>query len=198
MPATSPDRAVVPEAVGRAHRTLMHACDFWVRHARLAPAPCSAAPRFPGRPVPAIPSSLALSAFTRMSGNRLHELDRFLSVLLDAVAAGHGGDDHDDRHFASRHNTSGKMLVVEGMLGMERHARARLLAIGRISALLRHCPSPADTPALRADLQLALGRDTPCPPRAAPDSPILTRDSVLVICRFYAALGDRVLAAAAR
>jgi len=134
--------------------------------------------------------------FSRLTGNRLRELDRFLSVLLDEVARAWGGEGHDGRAFARWRNTPRKLGHVHALTGtgIEAGARAvaRLRAIGRLSACLHHCAGTIHIPGLHRDLLLAEGwaADAPAPAIRSPDVLRLSPQAIGAIGAFYRALGD--------
>lgn len=137
--------------------------------------------------------------FSRLTGNRLRELDRFLSVLLDEVAGSWGAAGHDGRSFARWRNTPRKLGHVHAMMGMDRAGvtrdEARLRAIGRISACLHHCAGTIHAPGLHRDLLLAQGREAAAAFASPPPGLLrLSPDAIGAIGRFYRALGDALVA----
>jgi hypothetical protein len=162
-----------------AHVTLLSGCAFWERQASSGGSPIGEREGLP---------------FTRLSGNRLRELDRFLSILLDEIALRHGGPDHDGSAFARQRNTSRKLYAVERMIGVTCLSDLRLRAIGRVSACLHHCSGAIHSSGLRNDLHLAAGSDPASGDIGhAEERLLLSPDSIIAICRFYRDLGDRLM-----
>ncbi len=131
-------------------------------------------------------------AHTRMIGNRLRELDRFLSVLIEDVAAGSGPPGHDRKHFARLRNTPMKLRVVEEMFATGVDDDARLRAIGRIAACLHHCKGEVHTASIHDDVLIARGGENgPATPRK--NSLSVDPQTLRAICSFYRGIGDRLL-----
>jgi|GEM_PF-909619 len=183
--AVSAPRAGDRQALARAHATLAVGCAFIVRHAQHRAQP--------GKGLPG-------SSHSRMVGNRLRELDRFLSVLIDETALCLGSLSHEPRSFARLRNTPNKLRLIEAMIGVEGEDDVRLRAIGRIGACLLHCSGSIHAePSLRRDILLADGdtaglsflTDAACRLRLAPRT-------LVSICQFYGSIGNRLLAEALR
>lgn len=174
-----------PDALGRAHETLLAGCAFLLR----------AGDRRPGA-VPLSPTDV----YARLQGNRLRELDRFLSILLDETARAVRGAGHDGPGFARLRNTPNKLRLVETMAA-ERgcaHSAARdngrLRAIGRISACLNHCAGVVHAAGMAGDVALANGRaDENAPLSGASDRLRLSAQTLDAIGLFYREIGDRLL-----
>jgi hypothetical protein len=162
--------------LARAHATLLAGCDFVSRH------PVSMA-------VPTSP--LARKVHHRMMANRLRELDQFLCVLLEEVAAALGGITHDAARFGQTSNTSKKLRLVEDMVGKVSQDDARLRAIIRVAVRLRRADQHRTVPAHTRDILLASGewpRDAELTSRAELR---LTPQAFQSIAGFYRDLGDR-------
>jgi hypothetical protein len=172
-----PERATTDLA--RAHATLRAGCAFLARH---------------GEDGPQDATTLAQRAHSRMTGNRLRELDRFLSVLLDETALSLGRSGHDGKRFARLRNTPGKLRRVEAMMASATQDHMRLRAIGRLSACLHHCAGVIHAESLHDDVLLAQGgRDAGAALPHAPKNLRLSARTILEICAFYRAVGDRLL-----
>lgn len=135
-------------------------------------------------------------AYARLLGNRLRELDRFLSVLIDetlCVTTGGGGDRAAARDVR---NTARKLRQLDIMAGPD---DARLRAIGRIAAVFRHCDGLIHNVSIHDDMRLADGLQ----PLAASMGERGTRlhmapMTIVAICDFYREIGGRLLALARR
>lgn len=103
--------------LGRAHATLCRGADFLPSWLRGLPEPR------PGH-----------ARRSRVIGNGLRELDRFLSVLLDAASAKRGlaAD-------TAQHNTANKLNDLGPGLGLVRGDDTRLRALGRSRSCLFYC-----------------------------------------------------------
>jgi hypothetical protein len=173
------------DALHRAHETLMAGCAFLLRtvDGRMGAAPIS-----------------PTNVYARMQGNRLRELDRFLSILLDETAHAVRGADHDGPGFTRLRNTPNKLRLVETMKAARRCANAtsgddgRLRAIGRISACLNHCSGVVHAPDVHRDVLLAGGSvaETDAAFRPA-DRLRLSSETLDAIGAFYREIGDRLL-----
>ncbi len=131
-------------------------------------------------------------AHTRMIGNRLRELDRFLSVLIEDVAAGSAPPEHDRKGFARLRNTPMKLRVVEDMFATGADDDARLRAIGRIAACLHHCKGQIHTASIHDDVLIARGSEKgPATPQKS--RLLVDPQTLLAICSFYRGIGDRLL-----
>ncbi|WP_157215867.1 hypothetical protein [Flavisphingomonas formosensis] len=133
---------------------------------------------------------------TRMLGNQLRELDRFLSVLTEETALFLGDPGHDGAAFARLRNTANKLRQVRAMMALASGDDERLRAIGRISACLHHCAGRIHAAALRRDVMIAHGDDGRIA-RFDPASPLrlasLTR---IRIGQFYRGIGDMLVSQA--
>jgi len=165
-----------------AHVTLVAACDFAAHHA-LRPAVSGC-----GR---------AQWINNRAMANRLRELDRFLSILLDDVAGMLTGVPAAPRQDAVRRaradGSAGKLRRIEGMTGTPSDDHARLRAIGRIAARLRHDDRPIHASSLSGDLRLAVGQSASAACFQAGNRFSLSAEAMGSISLFYRDLGDRLV-----
>lgn len=168
----------------RAHATLRAGCAFMIRHAGDRAGAEHGLPAF---------------AYSRLVGNRLRELDRFLSVLIEEGCRCLGDARHDARAFARLRNTPYKLRLLEAMLGRPSGDEARLRAIGRVGACLCHCAGTIRRPGLGEDVRLAggaVGADA-IPAEACARLDLPPR-AIRSISDFYRTIGDRLLVAALR
>lgn len=187
--APSPlDRRCGGDALGRAHATLIAGCAFLLRTVEAR----TASP---------------MEIYARLQGNRLRELDRFLSILLDETARAVSGPGHDALGFARLRNTPNKLRLIATMrpgdgTGAMTGIDGRLRAIGRISACLNHCSGVVYAPGVHGDVLLAGGRVGEVAggfavlPRSlslVSDRLQLTPDTLDAISIFYREIGDRLL-----
>ncbi|WCT72796.1 hypothetical protein PQ455_14290 [Sphingomonas naphthae] len=119
----------------------------------------------------------------RVIGNGLRELDRFLNLLLDEVAALAGAVE-DRAGFVRQTNAANKLATLLGPASLHGD---RLRAIGRVRAALFHCGGRAHRPGLVADFALALGRAGDGAPFAML---VVAAGDMALICAFY----DRITA----
>ncbi|CAN5343911.1 hypothetical protein BH10PSE13_BH10PSE13_19020 [soil metagenome] len=171
------------EALGRAHATLAAGCAFLLRT------------------VEARTASPA-DVYARLQGNRLRELDRFLSILLDETARALKGTGHDAPGFGRMRNTPNKLQLVTTMqragTGAMARIDVRLRAIGRISACLNHCSGVVRAPGMHRDVLLAgghLGEALAVSRGFSPasDRLRLTPETLDAISSFYRGIGDQLL-----
>ncbi len=168
-------------AVDRAHRTLERGSRFLgtglARADQAGPQPIAGRYR------------------AKVVGNGLRELDRFLNVLIGALADAQGRPLPD-----AQHNTANKLSAFCATLGLDNHDRLR--ALGRSRDCLFHCagivrrtdaPGAAamtvgwwdeggERPMLRS---LELGEEL-----------VVTAAQLEEVCLYYAALGQQILASA--
>lgn len=176
--ADSPKPGPRYERLWRAYATLSAGCTFVATEARQDDMTREAA-----------------SGRLRMMGNRLHELDRFLSVLIDEAAALGKEPRLGDRFFTTMHNTPEKLRRLgDGGAGME-DLRLRLRAIGKICAYLRHCGDDIHREDLAGHLLAAEGRagegvPTEDPQNDLPEAPAFMASVGL----FYRSVGDALVA----
>lgn len=134
----------------------------------------------------------------KVLGNGLRELDRFLSILLDEVAAEAGWSAEDLAPLARIRNTPNKLAEVS--LRMNLHARhdARLRALGRCRDTLFHCGGVVRRGDRRHAQTLTLGWPSETPEGGSRVLRIGERLSVSQadlswICAFYVRIGDSLL-----
>ena len=118
-------------------------------------------------------------------GNGLRELDRFLSLLIDEVAAAVAPAGLDQARFAGLRNTPNKLRTIRAAMALPSPDHERLSAIGRARECLFHCaPMPRRGGPAAAPARLALvDRLTP------------GEDALRDLCRFYDAVAADLLAA---
>lgn len=80
----------------------------------------------------------AATGNSKVIGNGLREIDRFLSILIDAVADGLVVDAADRRTLRSQRNTARKLTALRTTLALASPDDAALRAIGRSRACLFH------------------------------------------------------------
>lgn len=129
-------------------------------------------------------------AHARMIGNRLRELDRFLSVLIGEAASEIRHQGHDRRAFERLRNTARKLCLFEDMVGAASGAQARLRAIGRVTACLHHCTGRIHADSLHDDVRIAGGGVGAVSPDEGPGRLRIDPQTILAICAFYRETGD--------
>ncbi|MGE4431201.1 MAG: hypothetical protein AB7E05_10730 [Sphingobium sp.] len=132
-------------------------------------------------------------AHARMTGNRLRELDRFLSVLIEAVASGLDDRGHDRAGLARLRNTARKLRLVEDMTGAASGADARLRAIGRVTACLHHCTGRIHADSIHEDVRIAGGVAVAGSFSGGSGRLRIEPQTILAICAFYRDMGDWML-----
>jgi len=160
-------------ALLRAHATLVAGCLFVATQARLEAIAATDHP-----------------AHARMTGNRLHELDRFLSVLIDEVATLQGLPSEDTHFFFRMRNTPEKLRRLKAGSTACRESGQRLRAVGRISAYLRYCRDGLPRPRLARDIGIAAGEGVCETMACSAVGPSL----MISITGLYRAIGNRLLA----
>lgn len=143
-------------------------------------------------------AGLAMLSHTRMIGNQLRELDRFLANLIDETASCLGASGEELRLFLGLRNTSKKLHLLGAMTKLCSGHETRLRAIGRISACLHHCSGEIHAvESLRIDVWLAHGevQNATCPADFT-DRLRLAPQILISICRFYTVIGRHLLIAA--
>ena len=130
-----------------------------------------------------------------MLGNGLRELDRFLSVLIDEVAATAGLDDDALGLLRTRRNTAAKLILLHAAQGRSSPHDRRLRALGRSRDCLFYC----DGLVRRADRRGGRSMTAGWPARRSPLGSRLTlhRGDLADVCRFYERVADELLAATA-
>ena len=126
----------------------------------------------------------------RVIGNGLRELDRFLNLLLDEVAATRGQAVAERRGFVRQTNAANKLVLL---LGPASPHGDRLRAIGRVRAALFHCGGQAHRPDLAADFAAALGHGGIAAPIAIL---AVAAGDLALICAFYDHITLELLAVA--
>jgi hypothetical protein len=167
---TAAARSTALAAVEHYHATLANGCAYLARH------------RAPG-----LSSSPALTRLRR-AGNCLKELDRFLTLLLDACARAQAMPPADLSAFERWTNTAGKLRRISGS-GTETQ---RLQAIDRLrrTACGDMCGRPRAL--LIKDLAIATcGAAHPMTGREAAES--LTNEALAAIAEFYLGIGHKLL-----
>ena len=151
-----------------------------------------------GEPAPAMPAATPLAelARIRVQGNHLRELDRLLSVLIDAVASLSPRATGERRRIARMRNTAHKLHSVERAPAIDEETR-RLHAIGRISACLHHCGGVVHAASLYRDVWIAEGDawQLSLPASDAKDSArlLLSSRAIGIISSLYRDIGDRLI-----
>jgi len=129
-------------------------------------------------------------AHARLLGNRLLELDRFLSLLIDEIP----GVDGQSAALPALRNTARKL---DRFAIMARPDDARLRAIGRIAASFRHCDGLIHNVAIHDDMRLAGGMPGAVAGMGERGTRLcLTPPTIVAICDFYREIGRRLLALA--
>lgn len=145
-------------------------------------------------------SPLAELARARLQGNHLRELDRLLSVLIDAVASLHHRPASERRRIARIRNTAHKLHSVERAPAIDAETK-RLRAIGRISACLHHCGGVVHAASLYRDIWIAEGMawqlSLPAGDAKDPARLLLSSRAIGVISGLYREIGDRLIAGTA-
>ena len=127
-----------------------------------------------------------------MLGNQLRELDRLLSIWLDALDS---TLDDSDPAFARLRNTPNKLCLIEARLGSATAAHLRLRAIGRIGACLHHCSGRIHDSRIHDDVALAHGPGWAGIGRNHADDPALlhlTAETLIGIGLFYLQIAKSV------
>lgn len=130
-----------------------------------------------------------------MQGNHLRELDRLLSLLIDAAAA-HRRPADDQRSIARIRDTARKLHLVEQTITCATEA-GRLRAIGRIRACLHHCGGVIHAASLHRDVSAAEGMawQEPPPGHDIEESArlLLSVRAMGAISELYRRIGDRLI-----
>ena len=121
-----------------------------------------------------------------MIGNSLRELDRFLNVLIDEVAAAIEPSGLDRVAFAQQRNTANKLRTIRTVMALPSPDDRRLRAIGRDRDCLFHCAE------IRRYGDRRTARQTAMLPRRLAHAERLTPD--LHQLRDYCRLYDRIVA----
>lgn len=184
--ATGDHHARALATARQAHATLADGCAFLMR------------PRAPGRAGLCHPASPALTSLRR-AGNCLKELDRFLTLLLDACARASAMAPRDLAAFERWSNTAGKLRRISGPSAQSGAETQRLQAIDRLRRVA--CGDVCGRPRamLIKDLAIATAGAARMPhahPNPGHEPAESLSDSVLgVIAHFYLEIGNRLLLA---
>lgn len=140
---------------------------------------------------------------TRMLGNSLRELDRFLSICTDEATRHLDSAALCDPAFARLRNTPRKLCLVEARIGARTSRHVRLRAIGRVRACLHHCSGRIHDAAIHGDVALAHGSGCGTTPPSGPEQGesqrlILAGATVVSISNFYREIADDLLAGVLR
>lgn len=134
----------------------------------------------------------------KVLGNGLRELDRFLSILLDEVAAGAGWSADDLAPLARIRNTPNKLAAVSLRMNIHAGHDIRLRALGRCRDTLFHCNGVVRRGDRRHARSLTLG--WPSGMHADPSRVLqigerlpLNAADLAWICAFYVRIGDSLL-----
>ncbi|MDB5737980.1 MAG: hypothetical protein JWO65_1648 [Sphingomonas bacterium] len=127
----------------------------------------------------------------KVIGNGLRELDRFLNLLLDEVAAVLGLPNRSV--FVRQRNTANKLRAIERAMACPSGDAERLRAIGRARDALFHCAGIVRRADDRGGDRMTMGWRAPC---VAVGDPIAVGAIELAsICRFYDRIARRLIAA---
>jgi hypothetical protein len=139
-----------------------------------------------------MPARLGAGPFrAKVLGNGLRELDRFLNVLVDEVAASHGLDLPTER------NTANKLGRLRPTLAGERADHARLRALGRSRECLFHCNGRVRRGDSRTEAVMTAGWPADAPRRFAVGEELtMSADELAEVCAFYLGIADRLLVSA--
>ncbi|MPT49211.1 MAG: hypothetical protein E2598_12475 [Sphingobium sp.] len=167
-----------------AYETLNSGCAFFIRSAEDQPQSLGPQARY---------------AFHRLMGNRLRELDRFLSVVLDEIVLMSAISGQDALTFSRWRNTARKLAKVEQILRTTTGDAKWLAAIGRICACLHHCGGKIHDAGLLQDVTMISARAEAgykvMPPLIS-EPLMLCPVTIYAIGGFYHILGDRLVAQA--
>jgi hypothetical protein len=131
----------------------------------------------------------------KVVGNGLRELDRFLSLLLDAAADGILASEFDRSSYARQSNVANKLDLFYRLLGETPPDGRQLRAIGRVRACLHHCRGVVHDPTLWADLRLATGQMMHVEQAGPAERLSVSFVELAQICRFYGRAGADLMAA---
>lgn len=134
-----------------------------------------------------------------MIGNGLRELDRFLSLLIDAVAALIAPPGLDRGRFSRQRNTANKLRTIRSAMALPSPDHDRLLAIGRSRDCLFHCAGIVRRGDSRAAKQMTAGWPAPDDVRlrsfAIGERLAIDALGLHSVCRFYDHVAADLLAA---
>ncbi|MFD1951635.1 hypothetical protein ACFSGX_12745 [Sphingomonas arantia] len=163
--------------------------------------------RFLGSGLRSGPADATATAITghgraKVIGNGLREVDRFLSLLIDAIAANVAT--LEERAALDRlDNTARKLAMLRTVMALASPDDAALRAIGRSRNCLFHTGGivraglPGSVPTLgwaAPDSFVSIARPAPLP---AGSQLAVTPDDLRAICRFYDRIADELVAALA-
>lgn len=134
-----------------------------------------------------------------MIGNALRELDRFLSLLIDAAALHLALPERDRARLAGAHNTARKLAIVRDRLRLANPDDAALRSIGRVRDCLFHTAGIVRAGGPRS-IPTAGWAHPDAPPPAPARLPTGLRIDVTAtdlgrICRFYDRIADDLMEA---
>ena len=138
----------------------------------------------------------------KVLGNGLRELDRFLNILLDEVAAGAGWSAEDLAPLARTRNTPNKLAAVSLRMNIPAGHDVRLRALGRCRDTLFHCNGIVRRGDRRHGTTLTLGWPSEARGGLSRELQIgehlsLSAADLAWICDFYVRIGDSLLERAA-
>ena len=148
------------------------------------------------------PSAITGPFRAKVIGNGLRELDRFLNLLTDEIAADILHPESDHPGFSRQRNTANKVRTLRSALALPNPDHDRLRAIGRSRDCLFHCAGivrRADTRTGRSMTSGWMGSGgtgAPVPRRfAMGERLIITAADLAHICRFYDRIASELVAA---
>jgi len=137
---------------------------------------------------------------SKVLGNGLRELDRFLSVLIDEVAEATGIEDAALATLRTRRNTANKLRTLHAALGRTSPDHRRLLALGRSRDCFFYCGGLVRRGDSRAGSSMTTGwpRRSTALKAGLMTFPLgsrlqLDRADLDDICRFYDRIADELL-----
>jgi hypothetical protein len=136
----------------------------------------------------------------KVIGNSLRELDRFLNLLIDEIAAAILPRE-DSARFERQRNTANKYRALRAAMALPSPDHARLLAIGRSRDCLFHCGGIVRRGDRRGDRVMTAGWVRPDSARAVQiaigERLAIDAADLAQLCGFYDALAGDLLAALA-
>ena len=136
----------------------------------------------------------------KVIANGLRELDRFLNILADAVAAALKLPPLEQAKLSRQRNTANKLRQVHEYLGLSSPHHERLLAIGRYRNCLFYrggAIDPGVTPQRFPISEPAPSHESGANGYAliADDRLVIDMHDITDMCRFYVSLGDALVSA---
>jgi hypothetical protein len=128
----------------------------------------------------------------KVIGNGLRELDRFLSLLLDEVAAVIAPPGLDRARFRRQRNTANKLRTIRSAMARPSPDHDRLLAIGRSRDCLFHCGGIVRRGDGGAAMYMTAG--WPSPLFAIGERLTIDAQDLHSVCRFYRHVAADLLA----